>query len=96
MTLLCDSYAVIGLLEREKRDFVLGHELRTDSDANKTGEFGATQGYVLLDLNDVCFIRAAFRLYRKNVMCSAPVDPDINLVRFYLPHSGHRRTQVIL
>lgn len=74
------------LLELEESDQVVRHELCGDRAAHERRELAGADGKILLNLYDVQGIRTTLRLHRCYVVNSAPVQADVNLVRFHLSH----------
>src|SRR5690606_12695171 len=94
--LVHDLHLLILEAELEDRYDVVLHELRGDRAADEGRVLLLAAQDVLLGLHDADLVRPAFRLYGDDVLAAAPIDADIDLVDFDLPHVAHGRAQVVL
>ena len=96
MLLLEDGDALFIRLKGKKANDIRTHKLSADWAADQRGKSLGAHGQVLLNLNDVQDVSAAFGLHRKHIVRSPAVKADVYLIRLYLSHSLDGCPQVAL
>lgn len=91
-----DGGSSVLLNKLKQRNQVGTNELCTDGAANQVEKLGCTQRKILLDLDDVQPVAAAFSLYGENIVSATTVQTNLQFIGFHLPDVWDRGSQVIL
>lgn len=95
---LAHLIALLSLVDREleKRDHVVGHELRSNRTAHEGGILLRTECHVLHDLHDANLVITSLRLNGDDVVGTTLVNSDIQLVSLDLADSLDGGAEVVL
>lgn len=96
MFLIAKSDAFLSRLKRKKGNEVVFNKLRRYWTTNQLRKFCGAHNKVLFYLDNAYLIGSSFGLNRKDILGSALVYADINLIGFNLPYIRYGCPEMVL